>query len=391
MTETGGLTPQGVLDHSPVMSRLAQHRQKSASAPPSGPAMRNAVVIIAVVVAGAALYWLRGILTPLALAIFLMVMIDSFARAVRSVVPALPGWAAMGTALAVLVVAFLLSAWVIADNASEFVSQISLYGPKLNGLIARGAALAGLDVPPTVDQLFVRLNPTQYLSTFAQGLQSFVSNAVFVLIYLGFLIASRAGFERKWVTLFSERARRREAVTAFGRIRQGIERYLWVQTVTGLMIAAASWGVMALVHLDNAFFWAFLIFVVGYIPIIGPLVGGLFPPVFALVQFPTIWPAVILLAALNAINFIVGNVVLPRMQGESLNLDPVVVLLGLAFWGALWGLAGMFLSTPLTVMIMVVLAQFRGTYWIAVLLSGDGDPSSSRLGAVRKPRENREK
>jgi AI-2 transport protein TqsA len=62
------------------------------------------------------------------------------------------------------------------------------------------------------------------------------------------------------------------------------------------------------------------------------------------------------------------------MQGRSLNIDPIVVLLALAFWGAIWGIAGMFLSTPLTVMAMVILAQFEGTRWVAVLLSADGDP-----------------
>ncbi len=68
-----------------------------------------------------------------------------------------------------------------------------------------------------------------------------------------------------------------------------------------------------------------------------------------LVQFDTFVPAIILLAALNAINFVVANIVLPRMQGESLNLDPVVVLFSLALWTVIWGLPGAFLSTPLTV------------------------------------------
>jgi predicted PurR-regulated permease PerM len=71
---------------------------------------------------------------------------------------------------------------------------------------------------------------------------------------------------------------------------------------------------------------------------------------------------------------IIGNVVYPRMQGRSLNLDPVMILLSLAFWSGIWGLTGAFLSTPLTVMAMVILAQFDGSRWIAVILSADGDP-----------------
>ena len=81
---------------------------------------------------------------------------------------------------------------------------------------------------------------------------------------------------------------------------------------------------------------------------------------------------------LQAIQFVVGNIILPRMQGDSLNMDPIVVLLSLAFWGLIWGMTGMFLSTPLTVMVMVILAQFDGTRWLAVLLSADGQPEKLR-------------
>ena len=102
--------------------------------------------------------------------------------------------------------------------------------------------------------------------------------------------------------------------------------------------------------------------------------GILVPPIFALVQFDGWWQAAALLAGLQTVNFLVGNIVYPRMQGRSLNIDPVVVLLSLAFWGGIWGFPGMFLSTPLTVTAMVILAQFPSSHWVAVLLSGDGDP-----------------
>ncbi|MEI9891429.1 MAG: AI-2E family transporter [Caulobacteraceae bacterium] len=62
------------------------------------------------------------------------------------------------------------------------------------------------------------------------------------------------------------------------------------------------------------------------------------------------------------------------MQGRSLNLDPVVILLALSFWGLVWGVPGMFLSTPLTVTLMVIADQFQSTRWVAILLSSDGKP-----------------
>lgn len=351
---------------------------------------RNALVIIAVVIAGAALYWLRGILTPLALAIFLMVMIDSFVRVLQARVPFLPRWASMPVALIISVALFGLSAVLIADQATSFKDLLPSYEPKLNGLLERLGKIAPFEVPPSVDQLLDRLNPVDFLRQVTQSLSSLAGTALFVLVYLGFLIASRSGFERKIVRLFPERGERHVAMRAFSQIRNGVERYLWIQTVTGAMIAIAAWAVMALVGLDNAFFWAFLIFVAGYIPVIGGVIAGLLPPLFALVQFDTLWPAVILLAVLNAINFIFGNIILPRMQGNSLNLDPVVVLLSLALWNAIWGLPGMFLSTPLTVMAMVVLAQFPGSAWLSVLMSGDGNPlRGNQLGPEDTPTDQR--
>lgn len=345
---------------------------------PASPVSRTALVILAVIACGAVLYWLRGIFTPLALAVFLAIMIDGLARVMAKRLPGLSRRAAVPAAIVLSILIFGGAAVFIAENATSFARQLGEYAPRLNGVIARLAGLAGVQVPPTIDQLFANLNPTRYIGDVARHLQSFASDAVFVLIYLGFILASRRGFERKLVGLFPQREERQGAVEAVLRIRDGVEQYLWVQTVTGLMIAAASWAVMAAVGLDNALFWTFLIFIASYIPVIGGLVGILAPPLFAVVQFSTWHQAAILLVVLQTVQFLVGNVVQPRMQGRSLNMDPVAVLLALGFWGAIWGMPGMFLSTPLTVMAMVILAQFPGARWAAVLLSADGEPQKLR-------------
>ena len=346
--------------------------------PVADPVSRNALVVLAVIAGGATLYWLADILTPLALAMFLAVMIDGFARVLQSRLPGVSRRAATPLALILSVVIFGGAAFFVADNAASFASQLVAYTPRLNGLLARLAGLFGVDVPPTMTQLAEQLNPTRYLGQVARSLQDFLSTAAFVLIYLGFIIASRHGWERKAVSLFPSREERQETVAAFLRIRNGVEQYLWVQTVTGLMIAVAAWAAMAAVGLDNALFWAILIFIASYIPIIGGVVAVALPPIFALVQFDTLWQAVVLVLVLQGITLFVGNLVQPRMQSRSLNMDPIVLLLALAFWSVVWGLTGAFLSTPLTVMTMVILAQFKGTRWIAVLLSDDGDPDQLR-------------
>lgn len=367
------------------MARTPARKTTAAAdpSPPDHPAVvsvrpegigRNALVILAVIVSAAALYWARGILTPLALAMFLAIMIDSFARRLEHRWPRLPDSVSLLVAIVLSLLIFGVTLVVVADRAHEFIAQLVGYGPKLDGLLARLAAIVGAQAPPPLTQMVDDLNPTKYVGQLAQGLQGVVSDAVFVLIYLGFIIASRRGFKRKIVALFPHNAERANAMEIFDRIRFGVERYLWVQTITGLMIAGGSWLAMLVVGLDNALFWAFLIFLASYIPIIGGFVGIVFPALFGLVQFDTLWQGFVLLGVLYAIQFVVGNIITPRMQGDSLNIDPVVVLLALALWGAIWGLPGMFLSTPLAVMAMIILAEFEGSRWIAILMSENGDP-----------------
>lgn len=343
---------------------------------------RNALVILATIAGGAVLYALANILTPLALAMFLAVMIDGFARVLQARLPGVSQRAATPLAVVLSVLIFGGAAFFIADNATVFAGELVAYAPRLDGVIARVAGLVGIAVPPTMDQLLHQLDPASLVGKLARALEGVATTAIFVLVYLGFILASRRGWQRKTRHLFRSPSQRAEATATLLRIRNGVERYLWLQTLTGLMLAAVSWLVMTAVGLDNAVFWAIVIFIVAYVPVLGGIVGVGAPPLFALVQFDTLWQAVTLLVVLEGTHMFVGNVILPRMQGRSLNIDPIALLLALALWTAIWGLPGAFLSTPLTVVMMVILAQFQGTRWIAVLLSEDGDPGQLKQASA---------
>ncbi len=338
---------------------------------------RNAAALIATVAAGAAIYWLRDILTPLAMALFLLIMIEGVKRTVAARTPLNDRWAGVA-ALVLVVLAFFASIAIIVNGAAGFFGEASgvsqNIGPRIDQIIRDVYGVVSLDNPPTAQELINGVDIRGYVASIAIQAQGIASGAFFVMVYLGFLLASQIGFRRKIVAMFPQKSQRDEAVAVFERVRGGVEGYIWVQTVTGAMICLAAWILMRAVGLQNAEFWTFVIFIVGFIPVLGGAVAGLAPPLFALVQFPSYWPALILLVGLQTILFIVGNLVQPRMQGDNQNIDPVVVLLSLAFWGKLWGVVGMFLSTPLAVMAMAILAEFQGSRWMAILLSGDGEP-----------------
>jgi predicted PurR-regulated permease PerM len=362
----------------------------------SSNAARTATVIMTVILAGAVVWWLRAILTPFALALFLMVIIDGLARVLEHRIPYFPKKAALPTAMALTTLALALVIFVIVDKASSFLAQLILYTPRLKDVIVQLSSQVGMDAPHTVGQVLTQLNVGHDVSIVASAFKDIASGGVLVFIYLVFLFISRAGFEKKGHLLFARRDSFENARRVFIRIRTGVERYVWVQTMTGALVAAASWALMASVGLNNALFWSFLIFTFAYVPIIGGAVGILLPPLFALAQFPGhYWQAIVLLAVAELIHFVVGNFIAPRLQGVTLNVDPLIVVLSLAFWSAIWGVPGAFLSTPLTVVAIVILVQFPNTRWLAILLSRDGDPATYSSGPsdpsqpVRGPRVRR--
>ena len=140
------------------------------------------------------------------------------------------------------------------------------------------------------------------------------------------------------------------------------------------MIAAVAFGLMALMGIHDGLFIAFLVFLAAYVPIIGPIAGAIFPGLMALAQFDDPLRPVVLVAVLGATAFLIDNVLMPKLQGDELNIDPLLVLISIGFWGVILGAPGILLSTPLTVTVMAIAAEFQSTRWLAILLSRDGHP-----------------
>ncbi len=337
-------------------------------------ATRSGIMILASAAVIFALYWFRDVLAPFALAVFLWLVIDGFSEMIENSLRIIPRWLALTLALLVVGIGIAVIGVVIIDTANGMVSHSGDYEARLNQLVSSIYSAFSTNAPPTVDQLLVRANPARFLADIAQALQSLTSDALFVAVYIGFLFGAQSNFGAKLIAMFPDPEKYANAKALAGSMRVAIEKYLWVQTVTAAATAFGSWVVMKFVGVDQALFWAFVIFLLNYVPTIGPIIGTVLPVMFVLVQFETYWQPAVVAAGVGFFQFSIGTFLQPRMQGDSMNLSTLVVILTLSIWGAIWGIPGMFLSAPLTVMLMMVLAQFTGTRWIAILLSMDGHP-----------------
>ena len=330
------------------------------------------ISVIAVILTAFALWALRHVLTPFILAVFLFLMIGGLEGMLARRTP-LPAATRLPMALGVVLTLLGLSVWLIGDNGAHIVAESGSYVARLDALLKMGAARLGIQAAPSIDQLFHQINPGHYIAVFVSAVGDVAEKGVLVLIYLGFLLASRAGFGAKMALLF-ETGRNAEALAVMARIQAGVEGYIFLQTVVGLLVSAGSAVIMSAMGLSHVLFWTFLIFLGNYIPVIGVAIAVMIPTLFGLIELDAPWKAVVIFIAMEVIHFVAAHVILPRMQGDRLNMDPLVVLLSLAFWGVIFGVAGAFLSTPLTVMVMAVCAELPGARGIAILLSSDGKP-----------------
>lgn len=345
-------------------------------------AARAALSIIATGVVVAGLSYFKEALIQFALAMLLYIGIDGMARWLDRTVPFMPRLLALPIAIVLVLAGVGWLGWFMVDNAGEFTGDFDAYAGRLDALVAQGWAQLGVPGQPvTVSGLLANADVGALMGQIARGVQGVAADALFILIYLGFIFAAAANFSGKLDRIFREPAHRAQARSVMSEMRTAMEKYLWVTTLLGAVTSAFIYAALYFLELPNPLFWSVLIFLLSFIPTIGPLLATALPTLFALVSFDTLYPVAGVLGAVGVSQFIVGNFLQPRITGDSLNLSALVILLALAMWGALWGIAGAFLAAPLTVLVMTLLSQFDGLRWIAILLSADGNPKTFSPGA----------
>lgn len=332
-----------------------------------------ALNLIGAAAALALLYVFRGLLWPFAVAVVLAILIDSLERAIVRLWPEARRWTVRAIAGAVVATLVVVSTLILVHG----VTQMMAHGPellrRLDALLDDASRRLGLPEPLNLLKLAASVNVGLLArAALARG-QNAASGMVLTVLFLGFLLASKHAIEIK-VKIVASSMRSNRMMAVLERTVRGVEAYVRIQTLVGLMIAAASGLVMALVGLDNTLFWTLALFLLCYIPILGVAVGSVAPALFALVQFPTIWPAVEIFVAIEVVAFVVSSLVLPKMQADAQNIDPSAGLLAMGLWSILWGIPGAFLAIPLTLALMYQLAQVESLRWLAIFISNDGQP-----------------
>lgn len=318
----------------------------------------------------------KPILLPFVIAVFVWYLINALAAAAQRVrlrgrEP--PSWLRYTGAILLLLGLVWLVIDLIADNVSEVGEAAPVYEENLRQLAEKLGTWLGIEQLPSVQALFEGIQLSDVIRRLAAAVTSIAGNLGTVLIYVAFLLLEQNSFKKKIAVLFPDADNEAKVHYILGHIAEDVQTYIWLKTLASILTGVLSYVVMTGAGIDFAEFWALLIFASNFIPYIGALIGVTFPALITLVQFDTITPFLAVTSLLVLIQFLIGNLLEPRLLGKGLNISPLVMLLALAFWGSIWGVTGMFLAVPLMVVIMIVLSNFKRTRPIAVVLSETGE------------------
>lgn len=319
----------------------------------------------------------QSLIQPLVIAVVVAYLISILAHAISSIPLGkwrVPKVLSMVLAIGVILASISMLITLITDNIRAVISEAPAYQLNLERRIYDVYALAGVEREdaPNLQEFLADIDLRSYLQDFGKTVRNIVSRTGIIFVYLVFVLLEQRTFTRKLRALVPDSRRQKEVFSIVDRISKDVRLYIGIKVLTSASTGLLSYLVLKWIGVDFASFWAVLIFLLNFIPTIGSIIATIFPSALALIQFDTFRPFVICVVAISAIQLVIGSFIDPKLMGNRLNLSPLVILFSLGLWGAVWGIPGMFLCVPFTVIIMIICAYFPATRPVSILLSGNG-------------------
>jgi len=358
--------------------------------------------IILVVVALAALYLLRDVFIPLALAIFFSFLLFPFFKTLLH--HGVPRKLAVVTVVLSTLLVVGGGCWIVSAQISNLAGELPNYSKNItkkvttlremmagsgrwknfteeitnviNGKVGQqteGEPPLGGKEPGEPARVVVQETALPWfgwVSSHAGSALGFVVELILALVLTLFILLHREDMFNRVLRLAGQH---RASLTSKAIAETGnrVSRFLVVQFIVnstfGLLVAVC----LFLLGVNYALLWGFLSAVLRYLPYIGPWLAALFPLTLSLAQFDSWWQPILIVSFYLMVELIIANIVEPYLYGQSIGVSEVALLLSAAFWAWMWGPVGLVLSAPLTVVLVVLGKYVHELHYLTVLFSDE--------------------
>ena len=348
---------------SPLEAQVPATASKSVSFG-AGEAKLTGVAIIAVLAVVYSLYFGRDFLLPVVMAAVLNLLLQPLMRILNESLHLPKPLAAVGLICAVFTsisgIAYSISVpqgnWAAQILASiEIIKQrlaflnkpINLIEAMLHSINNIGAATS----LPDKSSAMGSVNSLPGIIFF--GTASTLVEVFTTIVILFFMLVSGDRLLRGLIEILPNFSDKRRAVEISNEIQSGITRYLLTITLMNAAVGVATGLAMWMSGLSNPSAWGVAAFCLNFIPILGPIIGIVVFFVVGLVSLPWPIPALVPVLLYTLIHIVEGETVTPLLVARHLDLNPVLIILSLFFWHAIWGIPGAFLAVPLLAILKI--------------------------------------
>lgn len=284
------------------------------------------IAIMGLLAGGVIIYLTGSVIIPLVIALFITMIINRVDSLIGSALRLRRlRWFTKLTAIVIilgvmfgLVMAAIVSGRNIAAHFPEYEAGFEKALRESQSAQSALAWLGSKGLLPQMQQVPIGDMATNFLSS----LVGLLSNFVLVLIFTGFLVASSSAF-----------------TGVMAEMDKKVGTYISIKMLTCLLTGLGAFLLCWGFGVRFALFWALVTFLLNFIP--------------------HSWKAILFALSLILLNVLVGQVLEPKLMGNRLALKPVAILLGLIFWGLLWGIPGMFLAAPLMILLRILASHFH--------------------------------
>ena len=337
--------------------------------------------ILCILGVGALMITARAIFVPFVMAIFLLYMLNPVISLLerRGVSSGIAGF------LSLLLAAGLMATLgqIIGASIQEFAENFPQYEPRIRELsdsilnMIPGSEDFS-DPSSSVFSVMESISIPGIIATLVGSLGALASETLLVLLILSFMLAGRNQLQAK-IPLAFEKKTADKISSVIADVNAQIQQYIVAKSFLSLLTAVLSMIVMVLFGIEFVLVWGVLIFVLNFIPNIGSIIATLLPLSLAVILLDSLIQVLWLGLALIGIQFLIGNILDPKFVGDRIGISPVTILFALVAWSWMWGIVGMFLAVPLTVLLKILFENINGLRFLSVLMSSK--PSAS-IGSV---------
>ena len=284
-----------------------------------------------------------------------------------------PTWIKNTLSSLIIISSLIVISKILSTNINTLAQATQEYDSNIGSIVENISQYLTIDLTETLKTQLGNINFGQILSLIFNSITELFGNLFMIVIYVLFIFLEEANFHKKLMLAFSNKEQQEKISTILEEIEASITNYLGLKTLVSFITGFLSYIILLFIGIDAPVFWAFLIALLNFIPTVGSLIATVFPATYCLLQFGDITPFLLVLFLVGIVQVIIGNIIEPRLMGNSLNISSLATLIALSVWGSIWSITGMFLSVPITVILIIILSQFPSTKPVAIILSDKGD------------------